>query len=122
MTCNPATPDPVFLLLFHGRATPTEEYDGRGGFPSVYIGPVNVSFTYGTIKVHDAEWGRFFDLPEIDGCVWFDGVWYSDVEVQTEMNEDVPFLAPIKVYDYPTAEKAVEAYWGENPPAEEAGP
>ena len=104
---NEDTPDNVYILLFNGRATPTEDYEGRS-LGNVYIGPVGFSMTYGTIKIHPPDWGDMIELPIYDDCVWMDGIFYSDVEVHREPAPKDPFLGATRIISWLEAARLIE--------------
>lgn len=70
----------VFLNLFHGRKHPDEQLDDWGSHGPI-IGPVNVSMTYGTLKVYDSIWDHFEDLTMFDDLVYYNGIYYGDMEI-----------------------------------------
>jgi len=71
-----------YVRLFHGRNSPDEQLPDWG-FDGPLIGPVGVTSTYGTIKLHDPEWVDFTELPyhDSDGLVAYQGKYYGDWEV-----------------------------------------
>lgn len=80
------TKDAIYLRLFHGRASRDQQLTDWGAEGPV-IGPVGLSWTYGTVKVHevgpDGTWGGHIELPEQDGLIHMAGCWYGDMEVWT---------------------------------------
>lgn len=72
----------LFISLFHRRTTPDERLNGWGPAGPI-INPVEISFTYGNIKIHDRWDDHFEELPIIDGLVFYDGHYYADFEVWT---------------------------------------
>lgn len=71
-----------YVSLFHGRENPEQEMEGQGSVGPI-IGPVNVSWTYGTIKLHDPErWDEWAEMPTKDDVIAMpDGIFYGDFEV-----------------------------------------
>lgn len=69
-----------YIRLFHGRGTPEETLD-NWGFEGPLIGPVGISWTYGSIKVHDPGWDDFCFLPVHEDLVRYQGKFYGDFDI-----------------------------------------
>lgn len=74
----------VYINLFNGRNSPDQREPEN--FLGPFIGPVEVSFAFGNIRVHPpCELGNSWDFPVIletfDGLIEFDGKYYSDIEI-----------------------------------------
>ncbi len=77
----------LYLNLYHGRTDPNKDMDGEWGTNGPIIGPIQLSHTYGLIKIHDKDWDEFSHLNMYEGMVFFDGVYYGDFEIMTEETE-----------------------------------
>jgi hypothetical protein len=77
----------LYLNLYHGRTDPEKDMDGEWGTNGPIIGPIQLSFTYGCIKIHDKDWDDFQHLIMREEMILFDGVYYGDFEIMTEETE-----------------------------------
>ena len=73
----------LYISLFHGRTSPDEKI-GDWGFDGPVIGPVAVSWTYGSVRVHDTLYTSFEFLPTKEDFVAYDGKYYGDFEIWIE--------------------------------------
>jgi hypothetical protein len=72
------------IVLFFGRPTPDAEPDGIS-VKKIKIESIRVLFGYIAITPRGKQ--TFFDevnLPLLDGCLFYDGVFYSDIWVEDE--------------------------------------
>ncbi len=77
----------MYVRLFHGRKHPNEKLDDWGKDGPI-IGPVGVSWTYGTLKLHgiDSD-GNWTDMEEVAtsgpmaDLIHCGGMHYGDMEV-----------------------------------------
>lgn len=76
----------MYISLYHGRTNPNQNMDFWGTYGPV-IGPVNVSITYGQIKVIDpvSEELEFFQI--FGDMIFLDGVYYADLEIWDNSDE-----------------------------------
>jgi hypothetical protein len=77
----------LYLNLYHGRTDPNKDMDGEWGTNGPIIGPIQFSWTYGSMKIHDKNWDDFSFITEREGMVFFDGVYYGDFEIMIEATE-----------------------------------
>ncbi len=74
----------VYIQLFHGRDTPTEEMPDWG-YDGPVLGPlpffhVTYNCDHKVIRDDSEDWvGSLFFEP--DGCVYYDGKWYGDYSI-----------------------------------------
>ncbi|WP_127128010.1 hypothetical protein [Pseudoflavitalea rhizosphaerae] len=89
----------LYLHLFHGRFDPSQEMDDWG-FDGPVIGPVNISWTYGNIKVHGENCTGFVELQfSIGGdLIYFDGSYYGDFEI-CESEDDIIEKSTVLSFD-----------------------
>jgi hypothetical protein len=81
---------PVYLSLFHGRKNPNEQLDGWGEQGPI-IGPIEVSFTYGNIKLHHGtNWDDWEHMHHYEDMIFLDGIYYGDFEI---WSTDDPLIA-----------------------------
>ena len=93
----------VFIALYHGRNTADEVLDDWG-FNGPIIGPVNVSWTYGNVKLHPVDWSAMEFLPTSDDMVKFEGKYYGDFEIVYA--DDLKLRGPgRRVIDFATFER-----------------
>lgn len=73
-----------YISLFHGRKDPNQDLEGWGEQGPI-IGPINISWTYGDIKIHPANWqdDTFTSLPVVEHMVKLYGMYYGDFEILT---------------------------------------
>jgi hypothetical protein len=98
LMANPKRPKPMpaYIELFHGRTDPKEELEDWGS-PGPIFGPLQfVHTTYACdIKFNYAdESQRNGWLNVTEDFVYYDGVYYGDWSVFTELNDDLRELAP----------------------------
>lgn len=80
----------LYVKLFHGRNHPGDDLDDWG-FAGPVIGPVGLSFTYGSVKLHAPGWGGDLQhIPQAGGCYALEGKYYGDIEVWTENDPKLP--------------------------------
>lgn len=70
----------LYIRLFHGRDDPEEVLDDWG-FDGPLIGPVGITWTYGTVKLHPPSWDDMEFLPTKNGLVAYQGKFYGDFEI-----------------------------------------
>jgi len=72
-----------YLRLLHGRKTLTEKMEDWGKDGPI-IGPVSLSWTYGTLKVHPPSEDDFEFLPIVNDLVFYDSMYFGDVDFISE--------------------------------------
>jgi hypothetical protein len=110
-------PSEVYLRLLHGRDTVEEDVE-QFGYEGPIIGPVNLSWCYGSIRLFRPGWGGGFQfLPEVDDMVAYEGKYYGDFDIITA--DDEAFVkAFVKAgtlavaHDYDRFEKLLEHWAG----------
>lgn len=77
---NTDTPK-LYISLYHGRIDPKKSPKDWGTNGPI-IGPVDISWTYGQIKIHKSweEW-RHLRSSEDNDMIYFDEVYYGDFEI-----------------------------------------
>lgn len=81
-----------YISFFHGRKDPEEHMDDWG-IQGPIVGPTQISWTYGSIKLHDApDWDdiHFLNYNKKWDLIPIDNVYYGDFEV---LNENDPLIA-----------------------------
>tara|TARA_R110002153_G_scaffold28881_2_gene88857 strand:+ start:827 stop:1261 length:435 start_codon:yes stop_codon:yes gene_type:complete len=78
--------DTVFIHLYHGRNHPDEELEDWGASGPT-IGPVGISYTYGTITLHGKH--TCTDLLQKEDLIYYSGFFYADFEIQTYVNANI---------------------------------
>lgn len=68
-----------YLRLFHGRKSPDEKMNGWGEDGPI-IGPVSLSWTYGTLKIHPPTNDDYEFLPMINDFVFYNSMYYGDID------------------------------------------
>lgn len=69
----------LYLRLFHGRHHPDENLDDWG-FDGPYVGPIELGWTYGTLRLHNPDCTDTEDVPMQHDLVAFDGAFYGDMD------------------------------------------
>lgn len=72
----------MYLRLFHGRTDPNQQMDDWGS-DGPLIGPVNISWTYGWLRINGDH------LVNYDDLIYFEGVYYGDMEF---FSDEDPFV------------------------------
>lgn len=96
------TSDNLYVRLFHGRNRPDESMSDWG-FDGPVIGPVGVSWTYGSLKLHAPGWNDHEELRTRDALVWYDGKYYGDLEIMTAEDPgltDAVLSSDERIHDY----------------------
>lgn len=73
----------LYVRLFHGRASP-DDLPQDWGFDGPIIGPVGITWTYGSIKIHNADWSDFEEFGQVEGMIEFGGKYYGDIDIFVE--------------------------------------
>lgn len=73
----------IYLSLFHGRTDPDETLEDWGTEGPV-IGPCHISFAYMQMRIYPPDSRDIEDVPDTDGMVEYDGVYYGDIAVFTD--------------------------------------
>ena len=89
------TPNLVYLNFFHGRNTPTEHLPDWGSDGPI-VGPVEVHFTYGQMRVAPEGWTDEVEITAEEGCFRVGDVYYGDVTVMTEIDPENERVIPFK--------------------------
>jgi hypothetical protein len=70
----------LYLRLYHGRKDPQENLEDWGSDGPVFGPYESIQITYGAhIKMHAPD--HFDDLDWQDDLVFYDGIYYGDVEI-----------------------------------------
>jgi hypothetical protein len=69
----------MYVRLYHGRENPNDQMDDWG-FNGPIIGECNVSWTYGTLRLHASN-GDEVCLPILEDMIFLDGCYYGDFEI-----------------------------------------
>ena len=96
---------PVYLKLFHGRNTPTEELDDWG-FDGPVLGPLaHVHTTYGSdIKLGDVEGELIGVLHTVNDLVYYNKAYYGDWSVFGPENLSADMMSRWAQYSESAAE------------------
>ena len=87
----------LYIDLFHGRKDPNENPEDWG-FEGPVLGPFDaVQITYmGRVQLKVGEVWYF--LPDENGLIKYNGVWYGDWVIFTDMNSDaLKRLEPLSI-------------------------
>ena len=71
----------IFISLFHGRTDENAQLQGWG-FEGPIIGPVQLSWVYGSVKVHPPDGNDFIMLPITENfLISLNKCFYGDFEI-----------------------------------------
>ena len=105
----------MYINFWHGRKDPKQQME-ETGFNGPIIGPVNISWTYGTVKIHNLEWFEFEHLEEAEGCIKLGEDYFGDFEI---LEDTDPLLEanPERIISY---EEMMQKYFPTSLEAREA--
>ena len=91
----------IYVRLYHGRKTAEDHLDDWGANGPI-IGPVGITWTYGSIKLHGEE--DFSELIMINDLIYFDGMYYGDFEIVTgiKLANDLSRAMKVNIVSWPT--------------------
>lgn len=73
----------MYIRLFHGRTSPDQTLEDWGTEGPI-IGPLEIDWLYGTMRLHADRCTSFVELPENDGLIEFEGIYYGQFDIVTE--------------------------------------
>ena len=77
----------LYLRLFHGRKTLTEDMEDWGEDGPIFEAYEWVHTTYAFHVKIDSPQHEFLDLNIRDDCIYYDGMWYGDWSVMESLSE-----------------------------------
>lgn len=93
-----------FLSFFHGRKTPDEHLEDWGSIGPI-VGPVKVSWTYGSLKLHPPNYSDIYHIQYKFDLVPIEGFYYGDFEILDEEDGSLQEKMSNKEYKILTLEE-----------------